>query len=231
MNPFASDRLARFAVTVARPWGVPVRVHGSVAVLAVPAVAWGAAEAGWRGAAVVALFTVGVVVSLVAHELGHVGVGRRYGLPTREVWVTPMGGVARMQLHRVPPAIDLRVAAAGPAVSLLLTMICWLASFGFPNGPARAVWEAWGLLNLGLGAFNLLPVWPLNGGRMLRDVLAPWFGMRGAARLALAVALVLTAVMAAVGWRTGQIGLLAVSLMLALLQRRAGRVLASGGAV
>jgi stage IV sporulation protein FB len=93
------------------------------------------------------------------------------------------------------------------------------------------VWEAWGLLNLGLGAFNLLPVWPLDGGRILRDVLSRWFGMRGAARITLAVALVLTACMAAVGWRTGQVGLLAVSLMLALLQRRAGRVLAAGGVV
>jgi Zn-dependent protease len=231
MSGSIPERVAGLAFTVARPWGVPVRVHGSLALLALPALAWGAREAGWAGAAVVGVFTLGVMVSLVAHELGHVGMGRRYGLTTREVWLTPMGGVARMGLHRVSAAVDLRVAAAGPAVSLLLSALCWAVASLLWVGSARAVWEAWGLLNLGLGAFNLLPVWPLDGGRILRDVLSRWFGMRGAARITLAVALVLTACMAAVGWRAGQVGLLAVSLMLALLQRRAGRVLAAGGVV
>jgi Zn-dependent protease len=196
--------------------GVPVRVHVALVVM----IGLLAGLSGWRlggaAAAQTLAFAVGLLASVTAHEVGHAAMAARFGIPAVAIVLTPMGGAVQMVRCRVPPSVDVAVALAGPLTSLALA------------GVTGALWAASGLdalrvlaaLNLGLGVFNLVPAMPLDGGRVLRGLLVARLGLERGARVALAVAVLLTAALAIVGFVTGQLALLTVCLFMALLQRR-----------
>jgi Zn-dependent protease len=126
----------------------------------------------WVGAAVtVALF----FVSLVAHELGHAFVARRHGVEVKKVTLWLLGGVATMEKDSGDPSSELRIGGVGPLVSLALGMVILaiaVAASAIPSLELVAAALAWvALTNLVLGAFNLLPAFPLDGGRVLRAIL------------------------------------------------------------
>lgn len=123
--------------------------------------------------------------SVVVHELGHAVAARRYGIRTRGIILFLFGGVAQIAKDPPTPKSDLVVAAAGPLTSFLLAGL-----FRFiqevTGGSALGViiaYLAW--INAGLAVFNLIPGYPLDGGRMLRALL--WWGtgsMERATRIA-----------------------------------------------
>ena len=106
------------------------------------------------------LFTI-----VVLHELGHALAARHYGIPTQAITLYPIGGVARMQAGRFTPNQEIVVAAAGPAVNFALAG----ATVFFTPTPLLQLFLTY---NLGLGLFNLLPAFPMDGGRILRAVLS-----------------------------------------------------------
>ncbi|MBN9420726.1 hypothetical protein ABS71_09625 [bacterium SCN 62-11] len=110
------------------------------------------------------LFTI-----VVLHELGHALAARHYGIPTQAITLYPIGGVARMQAGRFTPNQEIAVAAAGPAVNFALAG----ASLLLPATPLSSLFLAY---NLGLGLFNLLPAFPMDGGRILRAFLSRRYG-------------------------------------------------------
>lgn len=120
---------------------------------------------------VIALF-----VCVVFHELGHALVARRYGIRTKNIMILPIGGVA--QLERMPdnPREELLVALTGPAVTLLIAVLLRLALYALavlaPLAPGAAFLDQLFILNLYLAAFNLIPAFPMDGGRVLRSLLA-----------------------------------------------------------
>lgn len=110
--------------------------------------------------------------SIVLHELGHALQARRDGIPIDGITLWVFGGVA--QLRGEPPSAgaELRMAAAGPAVSVALGAICLLVALALPLPAAVDAVAFWvGQMNLYLAVFNLLPAFPLDGGRVLRALL------------------------------------------------------------
>jgi Zn-dependent protease len=122
---------------------------------------------------IVAVVTaLGFFASLVAHELAHALVAKAYGLGVREITLHLFGGVARLDREPPTPRAELLIAAVGPATSVALG-VGMLALAPLVAGSASThTLLAWlGPVNLGLGLFNLLPGFPMDGGRILRAAL------------------------------------------------------------
>ena len=124
--------------------------------------------------------TVGLLFSIVFHEMAHSLVARRYGMPIRGITLFIFGGVAEMASEPPSAKSELLMAAAGPAASLLLAaaFLSLVALGGAWNGPDAIQGTLWylGFINGMLALFNLVPAFPLDGGRMLRAALWIWRG-------------------------------------------------------
>lgn len=197
-------------------FGVPVRFHFTFAILVILLLAAGLG--GRQTAVLEVVYFLGMFASVLLHELGHVLVARRYGVHTIEIVLYPIGGVAR--LARNPPTRqELWIAAAGPAVNVAIWAgLALLLRLGAPLGLATGI--ASGELrllariadgNLFLALFNLLPAFPMDGGRILRSALAWRQGEERATRMATRVGRVLAAAMALYGLITGQLLLLFIA--------------------
>ena len=125
----------------------------------------------WASGLLAAVFTVLLALSVLLHELGHCVVAVRLGLPVRRVRLFLLGGISEISRTPPKPSQEGLIAAAGPAVSILLAAITGLGWLALP--PGGAVWLLVAqtcVANLAVAVFNLLPGLPLDGGRMLRSV-------------------------------------------------------------
>lgn len=129
----------------------------------------------WMGVA----GAVGILFSIVFHELTHALVARRYGLPIKGITLFIFGGVAEMEEEPLSPKVEFLMAVAGPLASLVLAAV-------FHQFERFAEAQAWytavvgvahylTLVNLAVAVFNLVPAFPLDGGRMLRAALWHWY--------------------------------------------------------
>lgn len=162
--------------------GIAIRIHITFPLILV----FAAMTYGQMGGASGALFGIISVLLLFVlvtlHELGHSFAALHYGIPVRQIVLLPIGGLA--QLERMPekPQQELVVAAAGPAVNVVLAvvmgLVAWLLNIPVLGGiqdfslTFRALFSFLLLYNIILALFNLLPAFPLDGGRMLRALLA-----------------------------------------------------------
>jgi Zn-dependent protease/CBS domain-containing protein len=136
---------------------------------------------------------VGLLVSIVFHELAHAVVARRYGLPIEGVTLFIFGGVAEMTEEPQDSKTEFWMALAGPVASMFIALVFFLfasraqADTDVVNA-VRGVLLYLGTLNAMLAVFNLLPAYPLDGGRMLRAALWSWTGdFRRATRIAASI--------------------------------------------
>ena len=172
-----------WSIPVGRLFGIEVRVHLTFLFLLIFLFFTGAATQDANAAARV-LGLVGIIFgSVVLHELGHALVARGSGIPAKAIILLPIGGVTVLdEAHAVPDPVnawqrDVRVAIAGPLVNLLISGIsALLLLIAIPHFSltARPLLDSNALLrsivwaNLYLGLFNLLPAYPMDGGRVLR---------------------------------------------------------------
>ena len=148
----------------------------------------GGAEAAWQGT----IFIVLIFLCVLLHELGHVFAARRYGVKTRDVTLWPFGGIASMERMPDKPSQELIVALAGPAVNVVIAaaLLLWFGPQLDPQNLTRLENPAVSLAakvagaNIILVLFNMIPAFPMDGGRVLRAVLAMRMGNARATELA-----------------------------------------------
>ncbi len=185
------------SLRIARIAGIDIKVHFTF-LFVVLLGAWQWSATGARGAVFGAVLMLAVFACVALHELGHSLVAQAFGVPVKEIILLPIGGVA--QLGRKPrrPVHELLIALAGPAVNVVLA-VALLAALLFGWGeqallPADALVkspptaltlvEMLFVSNVVLAVFNLVPAFPMDGGRVLRAFLAWWLGEPRATRLA-----------------------------------------------
>lgn len=204
--------------------GIDVRIHWTF--LLIPLWIYFstmAAGSGAIAASVAVLFVLAIFGCVVLHEYGHSLTARRFGIATRDITLLPIGGLASLQRMPRNPWQELAIAVAGPAVNVVIA-----ASLFFALPILAAVLPivvvsflaklAW--VNIALVIFNMIPAFPMDGGRVLRAVLALSLPYASATRVAVGVGR-----FAAMG--LGLVGLLTGNLMLILI---AAFVFIAGGA-
>ncbi len=129
------------------------------------------ATARWTMGAAGAL---GLFTSIVLHELAHSLVARRYGVEMKGITLFIFGGVAEMGDEPPNPEAELMIAIAGPILSLALGGTLLVVGFLVWPGAVRGVLLYLGFMNVALVAFNMIPAFPLDGGRVLRSILWTW---------------------------------------------------------
>ncbi len=203
-------------MTILHIGGIPVRVHASLALMC--AVIFGATlyNLGLAAMAWAMVLVVGVVGSVLVHELGHAAAGRYFGIQTRAIVLYPFGGVAQLEQLWVRPRVDAWLAFAGPAASMLLG--AGMVALGRAVGQGDVQRLGW--INLGLGVLNLMPAFPMDGGRVLRAALVHWLGTSRGTVVTLLVGLAFVCAFVVVGAWTWQPEILVLSMFLLWHQRK-----------
>lgn len=170
----------RWSIKIARVAGIDVRLHLTFLLF----LAWIGFSYYQRGGAPAAtqgvIFILAIFGCVLLHEFGHALAARYFGIRTPDITLLPIGGVARLQRMPDKPAQELIVAIAGPLVNAVLAAILVFAlgqSMSFDhlqqlNQPGVAMLAKLVPINITLLLFNLIPAFPMDGGRMLRAILA-----------------------------------------------------------
>lgn len=178
---------------IARIAGIDVYVHLTFFLLVIwmAYVYWSAERTLWAVLEGV-LFLLALFVCVVLHEYGHALTARRFGVPTKDIVLLPIGGVARLERMPKEPRQELLVSIAGPAVSLAVALILALVLLLTGGLSAISLSSLLGgsflqrlmIVNVFLALFNLIPAFPMDGGRVLRALLATRFEYARATRIA-----------------------------------------------
>jgi Zn-dependent protease len=213
-------------VTLLSLSGVPVRIHWTFLILLAWVFGAGAIEGGsWRTGAVSLALVVAIFVCVVAHEFGHILTARAFGIRTRDVTLLPIGGIATLERMPGRPWQELVVALAGPLVNVVIAVallpgLFWAGSLdpsaqiAQPASSPAGFLASVAVINIWLVVFNLIPAFPMDGGRMLRALLAIRTDRVTATRAAVIVGQVLAVAMALVGVFAGLPMLLILSIFI-----------------
>ena len=217
---------------IAKVKGIDIRVHFTFALVLIwAALDWGVRQGlGLTGALYGVTFISLLFLCVTLHELGHSLVARHYGAKVRDITLLPIGGVARLDGDMTRPAQELRMAVAGPAVNVALALalgaialplLGWRALGGFSLLLGRLNTLSWERMlvdlfaaNVGLAVFNLLPAFPMDGGRVLRALLASRMEELNATRIAARVGQGLAVVLGLVGLFTGGLNLILIAVFI-----------------
>ncbi len=177
---------------IGRLFGSEIRIHVTFFLL----LAWiGIAHYQQGGTAAAidgVVFIIAIFACVVAHEFGHALAARRYGIRTPDITLLPIGGLARLERMPEKPSEEIIVALAGPAVNVVIAVILILAlnarfdleALQRLDNPALSFMVRLASVNVFLVLFNLIPAFPMDGGRVLRALLAIWYSRAQATNIA-----------------------------------------------
>ena len=184
-----------------RVFGIEIRLHWIFVLL----VAWFGYDAwqekGWQAGIETVVMVLLVFLFVTLHELGHSLVARRHGVGVQDITLLPIGGISRLSHIPEDPNVELKISLSGPAVNVAIAILLMPVLFivtelshlrGWaPASPASSnVFTAPGILatliyiNVVLAVFNTIPAFPMDGGRILRALLAKFFPFVTATRIA-----------------------------------------------
>ena len=182
--------------------GIPIRIHGTFfLILFLGAYQWGSRTGTVAGAVFGVALMVLLFVCVTLHELGHSLVAKVFDIPVQQIVLLPLGGVAQITKNLEKPQHELLIAIAGPLVNVGIAILL-LAALGFSaapqmltgygmlpsnmsNTPSLMMLLSWLFMaNVSLALFNLIPAFPLDGGRVFRALMAMFIGYPRAIRLA-----------------------------------------------
>jgi len=157
--------------------------------LTLPPLAWGL------------ILALGLFVAIILHELAHSFVALSSGARVESITLMMLGGISRIQGEIRNPRREAWMAAAGPLMSLAIAVVAFGITLLLQSAPSdlRVAGMVFAEINLMLAVFNLLPAFPMDGGRILRAALTPRFGRLGATRKAAAVGKVMAVLFGLVG--------------------------------
>lgn len=218
-----------WSVNLVRIRGIQLRVHVTFALILIwGAYYWGSqADDGARGALFGVAATLLLFLCVTLHELGHSVQARAYGIAVPDITLYPIGGVARLQEIPAEPVKEFRIAIAGPLVNLVIVALLWLVgavadvpALRWPDDLFDALrnptWEHLlpylAFANLSLFLFNLLPAFPMDGGRILRSLLAMRLDYRRATGIAVAVGQAMAFLFGLYGFASGNYFLILVGI-------------------
>lgn len=226
-----------WSIKLGKVFGIDIKVHLTFLLILI----WGAFNfSGGAGPLYGLLVTVALFTLVLLHELGHSLAALRYGISVTDITLLPIGGVARLERMPERPLHELVVALAGPAVNVVLALVLLpliaavtvlqgtplsLSLLSEPGLPGLL-----GFLlsaNVSLAAFNLLPAFPLDGGRVFRAVLGFFMDYPRATRLAVSVGRVLAVGLGLIGIFSGQIVLAVIALFIFAAGGQEGQAVAA----
>ncbi len=172
--------MLRWSINLFRIRGIQLSLHASFLLLITYYGVKGYREAGAKGLAWELALLIAFVTCIVLHELGHSFTAKHFGVNVRRILLMPIGGMAEFDAIPREPRKELLITVAGPAVNFAIATLLYLGltAYGVPldtaEFPANASEFLWtiAVVNLVLGLFNLIPVFPMDGGRILRALLA-----------------------------------------------------------
>ena len=188
------------SINIGRAFGIDVKVHWTFFLLLA---FFGFAAYQNSGELLSALVTVGIIVALfvcvLLHEYGHSLVAQRLGIETADITLLPIGGLARLKTLPEKPWDEVKIAIAGPLVNVVLAPVFFAVALLLGGDltvspdildgvqSAAQVFVYLGFINVALVVFNLIPAFPMDGGRVLRGLLAARLGPVRATDIASAV--------------------------------------------
>jgi Zn-dependent protease/CBS domain-containing protein len=186
----------KYSVKIGSAWGIPIELHITFILLMAVVFIFSTL---YFFALIMLLF-----VFVVVHELSHSVVARHYNIKVRKIVLYPIGGVSEIDEIPDNPRIEWRMAAAGPFSSIVIGLFFYGLSFVTPITTVGTLYGSFTLdlaiLNLFLGAFNLIPAFPMDGGRVLRALLAERIKYADATKYAAYIGRLLGILMAVVGF-------------------------------
>ncbi len=211
-------------IVIAKFFGVPIKLHWSFFILLFLVVFRMMRDpaAGLQFFIIVVI----LVVSVVAHELAHTLVARKFKIRTHDILLTPIGGMARMYDVPTQPKHEILVAAAGPALSIIIALLTLpfliissnsIQSIEELNVVFQSIFGIGALvsaINLMLGIFNLIPAFPMDGGRILRASLVKKIGLLKATKVAATIGKFIALIFFVVGIYYNYIGLMFIGIFI-----------------
>ena len=226
----------RWSIKLGRIFGIDIKMHLTFLLILV----WGAFRYGDSAGPVYGVIvTLALFALVLLHELGHSLAAMGYGIPVKDITLLPIGGVARLERMPEKPLHELVVALAGPAVNvalaaILLPLVVTLAaaqstpfSLAMLTRPGLTGLLAFLLMaNVSLAVFNMIPAFPLDGGRVLRAILGFFVGYQRSTQMAVTIGRLLAVGLGILALVYGQIFLAIIALFIFIVGGQEGQAVA-----